>query len=94
MHSTILILILYNKIKLYFAVRLKIDISLSDVHQTVPVTAVILLPKGRIHSVGTDISLYCNVTGEPTPDVTWYKDNRPIEVSNRLENPGDTIILE
>lgn len=54
----------------------------------VPVTANILLPKGRVYSVGSDISLYCNVTGEPTPDVTWYKDNRPLEVSNHVEIPG------
>lgn len=54
----------------------------------VPVTANILIPKGRVYSVGSDISLYCNVTGEPTPDVTWYKDNRPLEVSDHVEIPG------
>lgn len=54
----------------------------------VPVTANILLPKGRVYSVGSDISLYCNVTGEPIPEVTWYKDNRPIEISSHVEIPG------
>lgn len=57
----------------------------------VPVTANILLPKGRVFSVGTDISLYCNVTGEPIPDVTWYKDNRPLEPSNHVEIPGEML---
>lgn len=48
-----------------------------------------MLPKGRVYSVGTDISLYCNVTGEPTPEVTWYKDNSPVETSNHVEIPGE-----
>lgn len=58
--------------------------------RTVPVTASIVL-QARVYSVGTDISLYCNVTGEPTPEVTWYKDNRPIEASRHVEIPGDEI---
>jgi hypothetical protein len=55
----------------------------------VPVTARILLPKGRVHSVGTEIAIFCNVTGDPTPEITWYKDNRPIEASNHIEIPGE-----
>lgn len=58
-------------------------------HSKVPVTANILLPKGRVYSVGVDISLYCNVTGEPTPEITWYKDNRPLEATGHVEIPGD-----
>jgi hypothetical protein len=60
----------------------------------VPVTANIQLPKGRTFSVGTDISLYCNVTGEPAPEVTWYKDNRPLEASGRVDIPGDKSELQ
>lgn len=52
-----------------------------------------MLPKGRVFSVGTDISLFCNVTGEPLPEITWYKDNRPVEASDHVEIPGDEYIL-
>lgn len=47
-----------------------------------------MLPRGRGFSVGSEIHLYCNVTGEPQPHVLWYKDNREIEPSDHVELPG------
>ncbi|XP_031784533.1 papilin isoform X3 [Nasonia vitripennis] len=32
---------------------------------------------------GGPIKLYCNVTGSPTPRVTWYKNDEPIQVDER-----------
>ena len=55
-----------------------------------PVTANIMLPRGRSFKVGSEIHLYCNVTGEPSPQVQWYKDNRELEPSSHIEFPGKT----
>ncbi|CRL07350.1 CLUMA_CG020329, isoform A [Clunio marinus] len=59
----------------------------------VPVTANIMLPKGRVYSVGTDILLNCNVTGEPTPEITWYKDNRQLDPSDHIEMPEPNRVI-
>jgi len=53
------------------------------------VTANIILTKGRSYSVGTDIAIYCETTGEPAPEITWYKDNQLVEQSEHLQLPGD-----
>lgn len=39
--------------------------------------------------MGSDISIYCNVTGYPTPEITWYKDNRLIEASEHIVVTGN-----
>lgn len=52
-----------------------------------------MLPRGRGFSVGSEIHLHCNVTGEPAPSVMWYKDNREIETSDHVELPGMNEIL-
>lgn len=53
-----------------------------------PVTAKIMLPKGRTFKIGGEIHLCCNTTGKPLPDVKWYKDNQELEPSSRVEFPG------
>jgi hypothetical protein len=38
--------------------------------------------------VGQEIALYCNVSGEPTPQIIWYKDADEIQPSERVEING------
>lgn len=58
----------------------------------VPVTASILLPQGKVFSVGSEISLFCNVTGEPQPEISWFKDNRPVEDTEHIQIPGNSLL--
>jgi hypothetical protein len=51
------------------------------------------MPRGRAVIVGSEIHFYCNVTGEPAPQITWYKEGVPIEVSDHIELPGMGITL-
>jgi papilin len=57
------------------------------------VSVAIVLAKGRSYSVGSDMAILCNVTGEPTPEISWYKDNRQIVGNDRIEIPGELIII-
>ncbi|KAL7022058.1 hypothetical protein ACKWTF_012113 [Chironomus riparius] len=50
----------------------------------VPVSVSLSLPRGKVFSVGSEISIYCNASGYPTPEVLWYKDNRAVEVSDHI----------
>lgn len=63
--------------------------SASDSSKTVPVSVSIEMPRGKSYSVGSTLSILCNVTGEPTPEVSWYKDNQALEASNNIEIPGE-----
>lgn len=38
--------------------------------------------------MGSEISIYCNASGYPTPEVLWYKDNRAVEVSDHIRIIG------
>jgi hypothetical protein len=51
------------------------------------------MPKGKTYSVGSDLSILCNVTGEPTPEITWYKDNRQVFGDEHIEIPGKFKII-
>lgn len=50
------------------------------------------MPRGRAITVGSEIHFFCNVTGEPAPEITWYKDNNPIELSDHIELPGENLV--
>lgn len=52
------------------------------------------LPRGKVFSVGSEISIYCNATGFPAPEVSWYKDNRAVEVSDHIKIIGIENILK
>lgn len=38
---------------------------------------------------GGPINLYCSVTGSPTPRVTWYKNDEPIQTDERTQISGN-----
>ncbi|XP_065055989.1 roundabout homolog 3-like isoform X2 [Rhopilema esculentum] len=42
---------------------------------------------------GTAAKLPCDVIGEPTPAVTWYKDNVPVALVNRVSKQSDNSLL-
>lgn len=65
------------------------SVSAFDSTKPVPVSVSIDMPRGRSYSVGSTLSILCNVTGEPTPEVSWYKDNQALEASNNIEIPGE-----
>ncbi|XP_070503266.1 papilin isoform X4 [Chironomus tepperi] len=50
----------------------------------VPVSVSLSLPRGKVISVGSEITLYCNASGYPAPEISWYKDNRAVEVSDHI----------
>lgn len=54
----------------------------------VPVSVSISMPRGKSYSVGSTFTILCNVTGEPIPEVSWYKDNQALEESENVEIPG------
>ncbi|XP_075221688.1 proteoglycan-like sulfated glycoprotein papilin isoform X2 [Lycorma delicatula] len=49
----------------------------------VPVKTNISLDQST-YAVGSDISIPCDVDGYPVPHVTWYKDGKPIEISEKV----------
>ncbi|XP_068083649.1 papilin [Anabrus simplex] len=51
---------------------------------TVPVRANITLER-TLYAIGSDISIPCDVDGHPIPRVQWYKDNKPLETSDRIQ---------
>lgn len=55
---------------------------------TVKVSTNLLLPAGNTFAVGVDINLQCEITGWPTPVVTWYKDDVELSPSDRIEITG------
>jgi hypothetical protein len=57
----------------------------------VPVSVGLSLPRGKVYSVGSEISIYCNASGFPAPEVLWYKDNRAVEPSEHIRVLGIDI---
>jgi hypothetical protein len=56
---------------------------------TVPLYANIKLPEdGRIYNTGANIELTCEITGQPAPEITWYKDDQLIQEGGRISIPG------
>lgn len=47
------------------------------------------MTKGNAFSVNTEISLNCNVSGEPEPEISWYKDSQPIALTERVSIDGE-----
>lgn len=67
----------------------------SDPVQTKTVTLVVHVPP-RISSPESvevkesdQLVVYCNVTGDPTPTVSWYKDNKKLE-----EHSSEMLVIE
>ncbi|XP_066902314.1 papilin [Halyomorpha halys] len=44
-------------------------------------------------NAGSNFHLKCDVSGDPRPRVTWYKDSNPIESTERISVSGDTLYL-
>lgn len=55
---------------------------------TVRVTAEMILPNGNNIAVGSDLSITCNVGGDPVPLVKWYKNDVEIVSDNRVRIIG------
>lgn len=47
-----------------------------------------MMTKGNAFSVSTEILLNCNVTGEPEPEISWYKDDQSIALTDRISIDG------
>lgn len=52
---------------------------------TEPLTTSINLPNGNTFAVGSDMSIQCVVTGFPRGVVSWFKDDVPLEPSDRVQ---------
>lgn len=39
-------------------------------------------------NAGSNFNLKCDVSGDPRPRVTWYKDSNPIESNDRISVAG------
>lgn len=52
-------------------------------------------PKAFVVSVGKDATLSCQIVGNPTPQVSWEKDQQPVEAGSRfrLAQDGDQYRL-
>ncbi|VFV34629.1 obscurin isoform a [Lynx pardinus] len=52
-------------------------------------------PKAFVVSVGKDATLSCQIVGNPTPQVSWEKDQQPVEAGSRfrLAQDGDLYRL-
>lgn len=53
-----------------------------------PVSTHISLPNGNTFSVGSDISIQCDVRGYPQPLAAWFKDDVEIQQSQRIRISG------
>ena len=65
-----------------------VRLILNSFTKLVPVSVSLSLPRGKVFSVGSEISIYCNTSGYPTPEISWYKDNRAVEVSDHIRVLG------
>lgn len=54
----------------------------------VRVTAEMILPNGHNFAVGSDLSITCNVGGDPVPLVKWYKNDVEVVSDNRIRITG------
>lgn len=53
-----------------------------------------MLPRGeKRFGVGGNINISCTTDGYPVPQVTWYKDNAPLEESSRVQITGEYLIV-
>ena len=42
---------------------------------------------------GASGKLFCDVRGEPVPDVTWYKDNEPVLLASKISKLDDNSLF-
>lgn len=60
-----------------------------DFNNIVPVSAHLYSTTGSTtYAVGAEISLQCDVTGTPAPEVKWFKDNVQLEHGGRVQITG------
>ena len=45
------------------------------------------------YAVGAEVSVHCDVSGNPPPQVNWYKDDQPVVVSERVQITGAYLRL-
>ncbi|XP_059610562.1 papilin isoform X1 [Phlebotomus argentipes] len=57
------------------------------------VSARIRLPGGRQYGLGVDIKLECVVDGYPAPNVTWFKDDRQLVPTHRVQILEQTRVV-
>lgn len=66
----------------------------TPVPSTAPVIATINLPYGeKRFGVGGNINISCTTDGYPVPQITWYKDQQPLEESSRITITETNLIV-
>uniref|UniRef100_A0A8D2JFV4 Ig-like domain-containing protein n=1 Tax=Varanus komodoensis TaxID=61221 RepID=A0A8D2JFV4_VARKO len=46
--------------------------------------AFITQPRSQNINEGQDVSLTCEVSGDPSPEIHWFKDNQPVDLSSNI----------
>lgn len=53
-----------------------------------------MLPEGREYNTGTNIDILCEITGQPEPEVIWYKDDQVIHETDHVKFMGIKLMHE
>uniref|UniRef100_A0A8C4YLZ5 Ig-like domain-containing protein n=1 Tax=Gopherus evgoodei TaxID=1825980 RepID=A0A8C4YLZ5_9SAUR len=71
-------------------VRCQFDITFSTERSNAP--AFITQPKSQNIDEGQDVLLTCEISGDPSPEIEWFKNNQPIAMSSKINvNRSNTI---
>uniref|UniRef100_H9GP59 Ig-like domain-containing protein n=1 Tax=Anolis carolinensis TaxID=28377 RepID=H9GP59_ANOCA len=63
-------------------VKCHFEMSVSKDTSNVPVF--VIQPKSQNVNEGQDVLLTCEVSGDPSPEISWFKDNQPIVLSSNV----------
>uniref|UniRef100_A0A670I0I1 Ig-like domain-containing protein n=1 Tax=Podarcis muralis TaxID=64176 RepID=A0A670I0I1_PODMU len=63
-------------------IKCHFEMSLSKDQSNAP--AFIIQPKSQNINEGQDVLLTCEVSGDPSPEIHWFKDNQPIALSSNI----------
>uniref|UniRef100_A0ACB8G056 Uncharacterized protein n=1 Tax=Sphaerodactylus townsendi TaxID=933632 RepID=A0ACB8G056_9SAUR len=64
-------------------VKCHFDVSLSEDLSNAPVF--IMQPKSQNVDEGQCVLLTCEVSGDPSPEIEWFKDNQPVALSSSIQ---------
>uniref|UniRef100_A0A8C3F5Z6 Ig-like domain-containing protein n=1 Tax=Chrysemys picta bellii TaxID=8478 RepID=A0A8C3F5Z6_CHRPI len=71
-------------------VRCQFDMTFSTERSNAP--AFITQPKSQNIDEGQDVLLTCEISGDPSPEIEWFKNNQPIAMSSKINvNRSNTI---
>uniref|UniRef100_A0A8C8R987 Ig-like domain-containing protein n=1 Tax=Pelusios castaneus TaxID=367368 RepID=A0A8C8R987_9SAUR len=71
-------------------VRCQFDMTFADERSNAP--AFITQPKSQNIDEGQDVLFTCEISGDPSPEIEWFKNNQPIAISSKINvNRSNTI---